>query len=482
MSLIGDAQEFLYYQKPQGKGSPQLPPRGGVRNVSASYVTGREMPSRPEQDVSQQYTTLKEAREGERAAGILNAPALTEPVSGQVQEPSELESAKGYLGMGSTALGTGSAVLDLADMPVASEAFGVGSTVLGGAAGALGVGTSAYKILSGEGTPEDYKGVGSTVAGMGKTIYDVAQIGADIPAIGGFSGSAGAASTAAPQTAGNALSGVVGSIGNVAAYNAYREIAGAAFGMGAKTMQKQGDPATRQAGEQMETWLAKPISENASLSGAAQHITRNFADTLTGKNSGLSKVLRENEYIRSTGRAIGYLTNPAAGIVDLFKGDQRKAIKNELKKIQRDPGSRVAAAVLSGGLSEIFCFAEGTPITMADGTTKPVEEIDLFDVCQVGGMVNGKGVVIAEDIYDYEGVMVTGSHAVYEDDKWIRVKDSEKSIPVDLDEPIKVYIVNNVDHVLIVNEIIFADYGEVTDSENMTADERLAYLNDYCSI
>jgi hypothetical protein len=118
---------------------------------------------------------------------------------------------------------------------------------------------------------------------------------------------------------------------------------------------------------------------------------------------------------------------------------------------------------------------------MADGTTKPVEQIDLFDVCEGGGMVNGKGVVIAEDIYDYEGVMVTGGHAVYEDNKWIRVKDSEKSILVALEEPIKVYIVNNEEHVLIINDIIFADYGEVTDSENMTADERLAYLNDNCS-
>jgi len=50
-----------------------------------------------------------------------------------------------------------------------------------------------------------------------------------------------------------------------------------------------------------------------------------------------------------------------------------------------------------------------------------------------------------------------------------------------LEEPIKVYIVNNEEHVLIINDIIFADYGEVTDSENMTADERLAYLNDNCS-
>ncbi len=103
MSLIGDAQEFLYYQKPQGTNT-QFPPRGGVRNVTASYVTGRKMPSRPEQDVSQQYTALKEAREGERAAGIMATPALTEPITGNVPEPSELSEGTKYLGIGAQGL------------------------------------------------------------------------------------------------------------------------------------------------------------------------------------------------------------------------------------------------------------------------------------------------------------------------------------------------------------------------------------------
>jgi len=329
MSLIGDAQEFLYYQKPQGTNT-QFPPRGGVRNVSASYITGGKMPSRPEQDVSQQYTTLK--REGERAAGILNTPALTSPLNEMIQEPSDVEQARGYLGMAQTGVNA------LVGTDLAKSAFGSALKNVGGGLGAVNAGLSAYNIAQRKQRKQE-KGRG--------TAKDL---------------------EAASKVAGKSATG---------------------------------------------STLASAIGE------------------------GLGALLR--------------------------------SIIGE------------GAAILSGGLSEIFCFAEGTPITMADGTTKPVEQIDLFDVCEGGGMVNGKGVVIAEDIYDYEGVMVTGGHAVYEDNKWIRVKDSEKSILVALEEPIKVYIVNNEEHVLIINDIIFADYGEVTDSENMTADERLAYLNDNCS-
>ncbi len=46
-----------------------------------------------------------------------------------------------------------------------------------------------------------------------------------------------------------------------------------------------------------------------------------------------------------------------------------------------------------------------------------------------------------------------------------------------LDSPVIVYIVNNAAHRLIINGIEFADYGEVTDSNDMTMQERLDYLN-----
>jgi hypothetical protein len=39
------------------------------------------------------------------------------------------------------------------------------------------------------------------------------------------------------------------------------------------------------------------------------------------------------------------------------------------------------------------------------------------------------------------------------------------------------YTVNNDKHRLVINGITFADFGEVTGSEDMTADQRLLFLN-----
>lgn len=167
--------------------------------------------------------------------------------------------------------------------------------------------------------------------------------------------------------------------------------------------------------------------------------------------------------------AINTLANPIASVYNVIQDTNRSAVDTGL-------------AVLTGGLSEVFCFAAGTPITLANGDAMPIENIDLFDECDEGGMVNGKGVTLANDLYDYAGVQVTGSHAVYEDGEWKRVKNSNKAIPLVVKGYVKVYIINNENHILIVNGIRFADYGEVTNSEDMTAQERLDYLNEHCRI
>jgi len=149
------------------------------------------------------------------------------------------------------------------------------------------------------------------------------------------------------------------------------------------------------------------------------------------------------------------------------------------------PGIGTAAGAVVGGLvggasqivQQVFCFVAGTPVTMDDGSIKPVEEISLFDKCKDGETVNGTGVSLSADIYDYEGIGVTGAHAVYEDGEWTRIRDSKKGRFLDLKEPVRIYIINNIYHTIIVNGITFADYGECDEGMNLTEKERLDYLN-----
>jgi hypothetical protein len=79
----------------------------------------------------------------------------------------------------------------------------------------------------------------------------------------------------------------------------------------------------------------------------------------------------------------------------------------------------------SGGGGDGGCFLKGTQVTMADGSTKAIEQVDLGDNVAKGGKVFATGKFLVDNLHDYKGIKVSGSHMVYEDNKWLRVKDSK---------------------------------------------------------
>jgi hypothetical protein len=104
-----------------------------------------------------------------------------------------------------------------------------------------------------------------------------------------------------------------------------------------------------------------------------------------------------------------------------------------------------------------FCFDPSTPIQMADGSTKEIKNIQLGDDTK-GGEVTGVFQFKASDeIHDYKGVTVAGSHYVKEDGRFIMVKDSPLSVKID-----KIPVVYSLDtsgRRIFINDIEFADYN-----------------------
>jgi len=137
--------------------------------------------------------------------------------------------------------------------------------------------------------------------------------------------------------------------------------------------------------------------------------------------------------------------------------------------------------IASGGLFGLFsgnCFLAGTPVAMANGDIIPIEDIDLLDEVEEGGLVNARAVLLSDNLYNYHDVMVSGSHAVLERGIWKRIADSEDAISVPLEKRyVKVYALNNAQHRIIINGITFADYGEMDDGDNYTAAQRIDILN-----
>lgn len=149
-----------------------------------------------------------------------------------------------------------------------------------------------------------------------------------------------------------------------------------------------------------------------------------------------------------------------------------------LKELVQNPKQAVNNVVnkVSNSIKKAFCFVAGSEVAMEDGTLRPVENVGLGDVVAAGGLVESiRQSWVDENVFDYKGVRVTGYHAVCEDGKWIRVKDSAHAIPVAFRGI--VYSIANKDHRLIINGVLFADELETDDYEGLTIDESILELN-----
>ena len=104
-----------------------------------------------------------------------------------------------------------------------------------------------------------------------------------------------------------------------------------------------------------------------------------------------------------------------------------------------------------------YCFDPNTLVQMADGSEKKIKEIQLGDQTK-GGEVTGVFQFKASDeIHDYKGVVVAGSHYVKEDGKFIMVKDSPISVKIDK-IPV-VYSLDTTGRRIFIKDIEFADYN-----------------------
>ena len=116
------------------------------------------------------------------------------------------------------------------------------------------------------------------------------------------------------------------------------------------------------------------------------------------------------------------------------------------------------------------CFIKGTLITMADGTKKPVEQVDLGDEVAVGGKVFAVGRFLNTELYDYKGIKVSGSHMVNEEGDWMRVRDTKHGKSLGNDEN-TVYVFGSENRRILINDILFTDYFEIEDQEQLLKEE-----------
>lgn len=146
------------------------------------------------------------------------------------------------------------------------------------------------------------------------------------------------------------------------------------------------------------------------------------------------------------------------------------------QKLYEEDMRAFAAQKSSQAQAAAACFIAGTEFLMADGSYKAIEEIELKDHMVDGGKVYFLTKSLSNDVYEYKGDMVTGSHAVFEDGKFIRVEDSDLAKKVDGEH--EVYCLGNENHLMISHNAQYSDFFETDRYEELTIDESLEALNE----
>jgi hypothetical protein len=119
-----------------------------------------------------------------------------------------------------------------------------------------------------------------------------------------------------------------------------------------------------------------------------------------------------------------------------------------------------------GGTGGGGCFIAGTMITMADGSFKAVETVDIGDEVAVGGKVFATGKFLIDNLYDYKGIQVSGTHMVKENGSWTRVENSKHGVSLG-DEDAIVYVFGAEHRRIIINGIEFTDYFELSEQQEL---------------
>ena len=122
------------------------------------------------------------------------------------------------------------------------------------------------------------------------------------------------------------------------------------------------------------------------------------------------------------------------------------------------------------------CFLKGTLVTMLNGSKKEIQEIDLGDEVAKGGKVFATGKFLVNNLYDYKGIKVSGSHMVFEEGNWTRVEDSKYGKALG-DKEHTVYVFGCENRRILIEDVLFTDYFEVKEQDKLIEDEKEFFDN-----
>ena len=218
-----------------------------------------------------------------------------------------------------------------------------------------------------------------------------------------------------------------------------------------------------------QNWMGKDLK--AGLQTGADYLNKKTGIDV----GGMTNVSQPGQMAKSIAMAPLAANTAVLNTIKAAAGKRAADVASKASEKAKAAASKVLGGV-GGGVKKLFCHAAGTLVIMADGSFKPIEQINTGDIVMWGGEVLAIGSKLASDTYRYNETTVTGLHAVYEDNQWIRVQDSDKAEY--LGEAHEVFpIVTETHFVITADGTVWRDYEELDNSEHLTDEEILAIMN-----
>jgi hypothetical protein len=113
-------------------------------------------------------------------------------------------------------------------------------------------------------------------------------------------------------------------------------------------------------------------------------------------------------------------------------------------------------------IPKLKCFDENVELKMADGSAKAISQIALGDVLEDGSTVVSKMRLNAANVqmYNLHGIIVSGTHVVKHQGKWIKIAVHPNATKVPYEKPY-IYCLNTTSKRFIINGITFTDWDEI---------------------
>lgn len=115
---------------------------------------------------------------------------------------------------------------------------------------------------------------------------------------------------------------------------------------------------------------------------------------------------------------------------------------------------------------EFFCFDENTMININGGDRKKIKDITTGDILEGNNRVTGIIKFDASNVkmYNYNDIIVSGDHLVMENNKWLRVKDSDISKEIDNYNNSVIYCLITENSLIKIGDNLFKDYVETNNN------------------